>query len=358
MPLTAEALFHSENIPIIEIDAQHRVLQIGKALVMRMPRLAPGDDVRLVFPNLPLAQLLGNSTLRARINLYKEDTSPVSHDVFAVKHEEKVFLVFEPVIDDIQRLQQEIIRMNNDLSNAMREIQKQNAELSQLNNLKNEFLGMAAHDLRTPIANIYSFSDLALLDTEKLDAELLQYLTEIKALAEFMMELLSDLLDITVIESGNLHLKREPVSLAVILDRAIRLHALMAVKKGVRIIAQLETDERAVNVDSLKVAQVCNNLINNAIKFSSSNSEILVTAGYGDSECWFEVIDHGPGIEASQVAHIFDPFRKGSLQPAGNKGHGLGLAISKKIVDAHGGRLHVQSIPGQGATFRVTLPAE
>ncbi|MFZ5629322.1 MAG: sensor histidine kinase [Spirochaetota bacterium] len=358
MPLTVEALFHSENIPIIEIDAQQKVLQVGKALQMRMPSLIPGDDVQLTFPNLPLAHLLGNSTLRSRINLYKEDISPISHDVFAVKSEDRTFLIFEPVIDDIQRLQQEIIRMNNDLSNAMREIQKKNAELSQLNALKNEFLGMAAHDLRTPIANIYSFSDLALLEADRLDAELLQYLTEIKALAEFMMELLSDLLDITVIESGNLHLKREDVSLTSILESSIKLHTPMAVKKRVRIATYLDTGEHSAHLDSLKVAQVCNNLINNAIKFSPSDSEILVNSGYSESECWFEVKDNGPGIDPSQLAYIFDPFRKGSLQAAGNKGHGLGLAISKKIVDAHGGRLQVQSAPGEGSVFRVVLPAD
>jgi signal transduction histidine kinase len=230
-------------------------------------------------------------------------------------------------------------------------------KLKELNELKNKFLGIAAHDLRNPINAIYGFSEL-ILDglAGPLNEEQKEYLGIINKASEDMLNLVNDLLDVSVIESGKLEIKRRRASLYQLVRDQLKVHKLHAEQKNITIVPNLEQVPDAL-FDPERMTQVINNLLSNAIKFSPSGEVVIVSLTQEDSAIVFKVKDNGPGISPEDQEKLFGEFQRLSAKPtAGEKSTGLGLAIVKKIVEAHGGQIGVSSSPGQGAEFYVRLP--
>jgi len=248
-------------------------------------------------------------------------------------------------------------RLVSGLSEQKAAIERQNEELRHLNDLKNTFLGIAAHDLRNPIGAIQTSVDL-LMDpafgiSEEDRASLLQRMGRH---TRHMLALLNDLLEVTQIESGKLSLNLEPVNLRGFLDEAVRQHAMLAASKGTQVLLQA-VPEGQVMVDPLRLRQVVDNLISNAVKFSPPGSTVRVSAERILAGWQVNVQDEGPGITEQDRGRLFQDFARLSAKPTGDeKSTGLGLAISRRVVEAHGGRIGVNSEPGQGATFWFTLP--
>jgi signal transduction histidine kinase len=230
-------------------------------------------------------------------------------------------------------------------------------QLKELNALKNKFLGIAAHDLRNPINAISGFSELLLLGMAgDITDEQKEYLSIIKKAADDMLPLVNDLLDASVIESGRLEIKRKRVSMKQLVENQVRLHELYAEQKKINILKQLE-DVPEILVDPDRIAQVVSNLLSNAIKFSPHGKEIVVSLLQEDDSVLLKVKDNGPGITDEDKKKLFGEFQRLSATPTGGeKSTGLGLAIVKKIVDVHGGTITVNSVPGEGAEFVVSLP--
>ena len=230
-------------------------------------------------------------------------------------------------------------------------------ELFELNQLKNKFLGIAAHDLRNPLASIRGFSELLLdEDMAPLTADQREFVNIIHSLSQDMLNLVNDLLDVSVIESGRLELKLQPGSLKALIEERIRINSILAESKQMRIRQALEGIP-AVLFDSNRMAQVLDNLISNAIKYSPSGSQIFVLLAREERQAVVSVRDQGPGIAAEEQQRLFGEFQRLSSKPTGGeKSTGLGLAIVKKIVEAHSGSIKVQSHPGAGSTFTVLLP--
>lgn len=252
-----------------------------------------------------------------------------------------------------------LTRLNNELATVQRELTKKNLELEQVNQLKNQFLGMAAHDLRNPIGAIRSFSSL-LLDTELVLPPEQQrlFLERIRASSEFMLALINDLLDLAAIESGQLRLDARELDIARLVRENVELNRALAKDKQVAITLDLPDALPSVVADSSKVDQILNNLIGNAVKFTAPGTSVAVQARAGDDGVWLSITDHGPGIPANEVATIFKPFQRGTPKgTAGERSTGLGLAIVKRLVDGHGGRLVCESEVGRGTTFSVWLPS-
>lgn len=250
------------------------------------------------------------------------------------------------------------IQKNLELERAYEELQKKNEELKQLNQQKNQFLGMAAHDLRNPLGVIGGYIDVLIESLKaKIDERSMKMLTRIKASSTLMLNLINDLLDISVIESGTVSLHLTWVDLPSLIQENLTLLKNMADKKNIKLDFSSNVPSAKVNCDPIKVTQIINNLISNAIKFSHPGDHIEVTLKPSDKQIVLAVQDHGTGLSPEAKKRLFEPFSKGSsIGTAGEKGTGLGLAITHKIVAEHKGKIWVDSEIGKGSTFYVSLP--
>ena len=227
--------------------------------------------------------------------------------------------------------------------------------IKDINEQKNTFLGMAAHDLRNPISSIRGFSELMLeggLDAESIN----EFLTMINTASNEMLILLNDLLDVSHIESGKFELNKEQEDFSKVLGRRCFLMGPTADKKNITL--QKEFDLKSVfSFDAGKISQAIDNFISNAIKYSPPGTTVTLRLTEQENKVKFSVQDQGPGISEDERSKLFKEFSKLSSQStAGEKSTGLGLAITKKIVEAHGGEIGVDSEDGQGSTFFFTLP--
>jgi two-component system, OmpR family, sensor kinase len=254
-------------------------------------------------------------------------------------------------------LYEELARVNNELATLQRELYKKNQELAQLNDQKNYFLGVVAHDLRNPLSLIMGYSEFLREDlAPTLDAEREEFLRVIQTSSRFMLHLVNDLLDVSKIETGKLDLDIEEVSVHHLLEESVALHKPMADKKLIRLSSILGS-KRSIKLDRGKISQVMNNLLSNAIKYSHRGSAVRVVLEDVGECISVAVHDQGPGIPMDELERIFQPFQRGSTKPSeGESSTGLGLAIVKRIIEGHGGNLQVDSTPGKGSVFSFTLP--
>lgn len=252
----------------------------------------------------------------------------------------------------------EFMRLNNELVNLQREMTKKNVELERLVEEKNQLLGMAAHDLRNPLGIILSYSEYLLEEaTNVLDDDDAEFIKVIRDSSEFMLELVNNLLDVATIEAGELQLHLEPLDLVFLMRRNLARNQVLASNK--RIVIQLHADHGLppVLADGPKIDQVINNLVGNAIKFSHPESVVEIEMRQVDGFVQVAVRDQGIGIPNEELGRLFQPFvRLNSRGTAGERSVGLGLAITRRIIDGHAGQIHIESTPGQGSTFFFTLP--
>ncbi|MDB4997202.1 MAG: signal transduction histidine kinase [Myxococcaceae bacterium] len=259
----------------------------------------------------------------------------------------------------------ELSRMNNQLVTLQRELARANARLRLVTEEKDRVLGMVVHDLRNPLAILAVNLDLLRADERvQADAETAEALADMHTSAESMKTMLGDLLDITAINAGRLDLRRARVALSTLVGASVRRNGLLAARKGTII---RYSDERGnvnapfhvdVDVDARRLGQVLDNIIGNAVKYSPPGTQVDVVMRATADGVATEVRDRGPGIAPAELSKLFTPFGKTGAQPTGGESSvGLGLAIAKRIVEAHGGRIEVDSELGQGSTFRVVLKA-
>ena len=253
---------------------------------------------------------------------------------------------------------EEFSRVNNELANAQRQMAKQNVELARLNEQKNQFIGMAAHDLRNPLSVILNFSQHMLRDeSTPLAPQQREFVALIERNSKFMLNLIHDILSLSRIESGRLQLDLQPVDLAALVAANVNLNRVLAEKKKIRLVFKVGDELPPMRLDAAKIEQVMNNLISNALKFSYPDRTIEVNVARAADVARVAVKDEGQGIPAEELDKIFKPFEKTSVKSTGGEqSTGLGLAIASRIVEGHGGHIEVESESGHGSTFTVTLP--
>lgn len=255
-------------------------------------------------------------------------------------------------------LYEEMSELNNELASAQRKLAKQKAELERINEMKNQMLGMAAHDLRNPLSVIQALSSL-LLEDEQFNEQQKKYLNEIHKSSEFMLRIIEDMLDISAIESGSVNLEKEETELVDFIERVISLNERAAGEKEINLQTDLPDKKIIVEIDPHKFEQVLNNLISNAIKYSPENTTVTAGVEETDSGIRLYVEDEGQGIPEEDIDKLFQPFANINVEATGGeKSTGLGLAITKKILDAHGYDIWVESEVGKGTTFFINLPRE
>jgi len=227
-------------------------------------------------------------------------------------------------------------------------------KLMVLNEQKNKFLGMVAHDLRNPISAALGYADMIAEDADPTGITH-DMARKIVDASRSMMMLVDDLLDAAAIESGKFSVNCEPTDLKLLISDKVDAHQYRAKKKNIAVHAQL-AETMPISLDKHRIGQVLDNLLSNAIKFSPQGATIRVSLESTADGVSIIVADQGPGMDADDLARLGGDFQSLSAKPtAGEKSTGLGLAIAKKVIDAHAGSMQVTSKLGEGAAFCVLL---
>jgi signal transduction histidine kinase len=232
-------------------------------------------------------------------------------------------------------------------------------QLTALERQKDEFFANLSHDLRTPVAGITASIEVVLANLPPdLPEPLHRMLVNIDTAATRMATLVDDLLELTRLQAGRLQLRRAPCDLRLVAQHAARLIEPLAQQRGQRLTVDLLAEPVFLTVDAARLERVLMNLLGNAVKFGRARGSIHLQLRREATAVRLTVTDDGPGIPPDAQDRIFQRFTRLEPEREGQTGgSGLGLAIAQALVELHGGRIGVDSTPGQGATFWVTLPA-
>lgn len=239
-----------------------------------------------------------------------------------------------------------------------RQKQRANELLTKLDKEKNEFLGIAAHDLKNPLQTIIGYCQMQTSYFDKLSKEkILKQTNNIEITSARMLDLVSNLLDINAIEEGLIKVNKEKTALFPLLEKITESIENQASQKGIKV--HLETTEKNMEVitDPLLLRQIIENLLSNAIKYSPESSEVLLSCTRVNGSIEVAIKDSGPGIPANEQELLFKKFSRLSTRPtAGESSHGLGLSIVKKLSELLNIQVNFESEQGKGSTFKLLLP--
>jgi len=257
--------------------------------------------------------------------------------------------VVVPNRDEIGALAADVNRMNDELRRLY-------GELETASRHKSDFLATMSHELRTPLNAIIGFSEVL---HEQMFGELnerqLAYVDDVLEAGRHLLSLINDVLDLAKIEAGRMELDLSQVALPDLLRSAVSMHSERAGRGGIALALTTEPAEISITADERRVRQIVFNLLSNAVKFTPADGRIDVSARLDDGQVEIAVTDTGPGISPADLETIFEEFEQ-TAHGKEVEGTGLGLPLSRKLVELHGGKLWVESQPDHGSTFRFTLP--
>ena len=259
----------------------------------------------------------------------------------------------------VQGLEQKVKERTRELQQALVELSRKGRQLEVASEHKSEFLANMSHELRTPLNAIIGFSQvLRKRMFGEINAKQEEYLDDIVSSGNHLLSLINDVLDLSKVEAGQVELEVATFSLREALERGVVMVREPAVKKGVRVSLALAPDAELVNGDERRLRQVVYNLLSNAVKFTPKGGCIDVASARVNGEVRVSVTDTGPGIAPEDHERIFEEFQQTEVGVDQREGTGLGLALSKRLVELHRGRIWVESEPGEGSRFVFTLPIE
>jgi two-component system NtrC family sensor kinase len=226
--------------------------------------------------------------------------------------------------------------------------------LKEVDRIRSEFVHTVSHDLRSPLTSVIGYSELVervgpLNETQR------EFISRIQDSIQHITSLINDLLDLGSIEAG-MDTHREFVQLEGILRYTINMLDGQIKSKQLKVQTEIASGLPALRANPIRLRQVFDNIVGNAIKYSPVESEIQISIHAEENQVIFQVTDHGPGIPANDQPHIFDKFYRAANISSEVEGSGLGLAIVKNIVENHQGRIWVESTVGKGSSFFVVLP--
>ncbi len=232
------------------------------------------------------------------------------------------------------------------------------AEVETLSRAKSQFLASMSHELRTPLNAIGGYTELIEMGLGgTVSEQQREYLGRIRGSQQHLLRIINDLLNYSRIESGKLTYEKEPVSLPSVIETVTGMIEPQTATKGLALSVPRSADQVVAIGDRLKIEQIVLNLLSNAVKFTPAGGRVTVRCHDGDQQVTLTVADTGPGIPTDRLDDIFEPFvQLGRSLSSGHEGAGLGLAISRDLARAMDGDVTVQSTPGKGATFTLSLP--
>ncbi|GJL65895.1 MAG: hypothetical protein NPIRA05_08660 [Nitrospirales bacterium] len=304
---------------LVPLTCQHRI--VGFAGACRGPTLCTQEDLELL--------------------------STIGHQVGVAIDNAQAYQQLETMM---ATLEQRVLDRTTELRNA-------NEKLQELDQLKSAMVRSVSHELRTPLAAIKMHVD-NLMDggTGSLQDAQKDLLMRVQSSTERLRHMINEMLDLSRLESGYTTLQQREVRFHAVLDDVIENLQPLTMPRHLDIDTQLHPDLPPLWVDEDKLHQILMNLIHNAVKFSSDYGTIRITTDLKQDFVQVCVADHGSGVSSDEIEHIFLPFYRSSNASFPNRGAGLGLAISKSLIEMHGGTLWVHSLAGQGSQFFFTLP--
>ena len=246
----------------------------------------------------------------------------------------------------------EIVEKNNLL-------RLQNKELEELNEEKNNIIGIVSHDLKAPLNRIFALSNLLMLSGDNLNEEQKEYLEKMNYVVKDGMDLIRNLLDIRAIELKGIVLNVEPVNIYQLMEKLVRSYESSSTMKNQKLELKSEGESGQLLSDKLYLNRIFDNLVSNAIKFSPPGGSIEIIVSYQEEKVLVSVKDSGPGISDEEQSKLFKKFMILTPKPtAGESSTGLGLSIAKSLVEMLSGRIWCISELRKGSTFFVELPYE
>jgi signal transduction histidine kinase len=313
----------------------------------------PGDtliaDAEFVhYVEVQLAGAIGAASARIMV------ASAVKEEALTLEEVRKILDEASQVVMYSHRLEQK----SRELEAATAELRAANERLKELDRLKDDFLSTVTHELRTPLTSIRAFSEILNQEPDVDLAQRRKFLGIITKETERLTRIINQVLDLAKIEAGRAEWSEAPVDLRETISDTVVAMSQVFQEKNVRVETHLPDKVTAVNADVDRIIQVMLNLLSNAVKFCDpADGRIEIALTEDERELRVDVRDNGPGIPAAEQQKIFDKFvQAGDTLTSKPQGSGLGLYISRHIVEHHGGRLWVQSQPGKGACFSFTLP--
>jgi signal transduction histidine kinase len=253
--------------------------------------------------------------------------------------------------DELGGLAANVNRMNDELRRLY-------TQLEETNRHKSEFLASMSHELRTPLNAIIGFSEVLREEMfGPVNEKQAEYLDDILSSGNHLLSLINDVLDLSKVEAGQVELEVGPFSLREALERGVVMVREQATEEGVQVELSAGPEVDVVEGDERRIKQVIFNLLSNAVKFTPTGGEVDVNAIRVNGEVRVSVADTGPGIASKDHERIFEEFQQTDAGLERLEGTGLGLALSKRLVELHGGRIWLESELGKGSTFVFTLPA-
>ena len=327
-------------------------------------KLAFEEDFSLILLDVQMPEMDGFEVAQMLKSTRRTRKIPIVF-VTAISKEKKYILqgfedgaidyLFKPLDVEVTRAKVDTLLQ---FFHQQQELEIMNNSLATLNEQKNYFLGMASHDLRNPIGNIITLAQFVDSDAENLSDEQRSFLAAIIDSGQYMLKLLNDLLDISKIESGKMELQLKDIDLAQLVHTIISDNTFTAQKKNITLQYSIPENLPAVSADAGQMRQAMNNLVSNAIKFSMPGTMVEIIIENKDEMIVISIQDHGQGIPSAEIDKLFKPFQKTSVTAtAGEKSTGLGLTITKKVIEAHKGSIWVTSEVGKGSIFSFSLPA-
>ena len=355
-PIETRGLTWALVVQLPEKEAFARVHQLEKLFVIAMLIAI----ILVVIASHYLSNFITSPLLKLTWAAEKVSAGDLDETTFNTERKDEIgrlAISFERMQRSIREKIQTIKQQNEELESNIKLIQKQNEELQLADKLKDEFLATTSHELRTPLHGMVGIAETLVSGANgAIPASQKYQLDIIIKSGQRLANLVDDLLDYHKMRYGSMDIQKSAVSLASATRLVLELSGHLLGNKTIRIINQVPADLEAVSADPQRLEQVLYNLIGNAIKYTSEG-KIVISATVVDDQVRVQVVDTGQGIPAEHLEHIFEPLiQAGQDASRYRQGAGLGLSISRQLIELMGGSLYVSSQPMVGTTFSFTLP--
>ncbi|MFQ5858489.1 MAG: ATP-binding protein [Anaerolineae bacterium] len=360
------------NLKVVEVSGAanlydgHKTI-LGRSLLDLVPELIGCEEALadILAGNCPRHELTcvnreaagGQTVCLAMVDLpYRDRTGRITGLLHLVEDTTETALRQQRLVRQRNQLHQ----LRSELARHNRELAAANTELRRLDGMRSMFVSVAAHELRTPLTSISGFLEI-LLDEDRgpLTNDQREYLEIAQRCADRLLTITNNLLDVTRIETGRVELAMEPTDLTTLVEMVATEFGPQLEAKAQRLTLRASTGLPPALCDRMRAEQIVRNLLSNASKFSPHGALIIVSLSRADTQGFLQVSvkDNGVGISAEDQAKLFNCFfRAESGRFTDDNGVGLGLYISRSLIELHGGRIWLESQPGKGSTFYVTFP--
>lgn len=312
---------------------------------------ALGVTYLLTKPSEPQILL---STVQSALSTPAAVPMPLSSEMFAQEHQRLLLGKLSQKVDELEALNADL---EGRVAARTAELAHANAQLSELNAVKDNLLAITSHDLRSPLGAIYNMAEL--IQEQADEPEEIRHLAEhILSSTRHLIAMVSNMLDLSKLEAGRVALELIELHASEVARRVIDVLRPNAQAKQIDLRLAAAAGEPPITADWIKLSQILTNLISNAIKFTKPGGQVSVTVAHDLGCISIHVADTGLGIPADELPRLFEQFRQVHTRgTADERGSGLGLAIVRQLLELHGGSIEVASVVGQGSVFSIHLPA-